>query len=474
MTLADDIISCRVPDLDGYLSRGELLDDIDEYGFTPLIEAVIARQHATAKLLLAKGVDVNKPDVTTRTALHWSVDNDDLEMTKFLLSNGADPNAYTNTGLSVLVYPMLRGQNSLKHLLYQHHAKLDFAMDFILAKLLGHRFELKGDTDILNAKHEFVEVDYEGFILEFTVAIIKDSLCRFVSSYSTRYLREYFPYVHMIIDAFMVADDLLRYQRHPILNEIDYARLGELIKTPLLILPVASRGHALSFIRYHNLWVKIDRGENSQREGCVNVYQITRPEALTVAFLENSLFKRQPREYFHQQINKKLGLKPLAQVPLSAQIVGNCSWANIQGVVAAAVAVIKLADTGEFAAQEVHYLYDEWIEWDKDRALDECIQRYYLASGARKASLVGMLAAVLFQSCDNQNSLHMARAEKILPILTATDNYYLLKNYLDVYCVAKLTRRGNNLLKILEDYGFNPNIGITPIATGLLPREDDI
>ena len=52
---------------------------------------------------------------------------------------------------------------------------------------------LQGDVDIVNAKGEFIELDYEGFILEFTVAVVKDSLRRFISSYSTRHLREYFP-----------------------------------------------------------------------------------------------------------------------------------------------------------------------------------------------------------------------------------------------------------------------------------------
>ena len=50
------------------------------------------------------------------------------------------------------------------------------------------------------------------------------------------------------------------------------------------------------------------------------------------------------------------------------------------------------------------------------------------------------------------------------------DYYYILQSYLDVYCVKKLTRKGNNLLKLLDACGVDPNIGVNPIATGLIPR----
>ena len=467
MTIANDIISHRIPDFEHYLREGETLDDIDEYGFTPLIETAITRQPHIAELLLARGVDINKPDVTGRTALHWAVDNHDMELTKLLLTHGANPNAYTRAGLSILVYPVLRGQDPLKHLLYQHGAKLDFALDFIYAKLLGHRYELKGDVDIVNAKGEFIELDYEGFILEFTVAVVKDSLRRFTSSYSTRHLRSYFPSIHVIIDAFAVADELLQLQHHASIKDDRRAQLAKLIKTPLLILPAASRGHALCFIRFHHWWAKIDRGENSLQEGSINIYKITRPEAFDVDFLQEFLYKKQSRRYFHNVINQQLGLVPFAQMPISSQIVGNCSWANIQAAVPVAYALQQLNMTGSFDYNEALMLYDEWIEWDKDRALDECVQRFYLANPVRQASFAAMLAAVLFQACDDANSHHLKRAEKILTILILPDYYYILQSYLNAYCVKRLTKKGNNLLKLLDDCGVNPNIGVNPIATRL-------
>ena len=85
MTIAADIIDGLVPDFDYYLRAGESLDDIDEYGFTPLIETAITRNTEIARQLLSRGVDINKSDVTGRTALHWAVDNNDLDISRLLL-----------------------------------------------------------------------------------------------------------------------------------------------------------------------------------------------------------------------------------------------------------------------------------------------------------------------------------------------------------------------------------------------------
>lgn len=466
MTIANDIISHRMPDFDLYIRMGESLDDIDEYGFTPLIECAITRQTSIAEQLLNRKVDVNKPDVTGRTPLHWAADNNDLELVQLLLDHGANPNAYTGNGLSVLVYPVLRRQDSLKQLLYQHGAKLDFALDFINGKLLGHRFELKGDVDIVNAQGEFIELDYEGFILEFTVAVIKDSLRRFTSSYSTRHLREFYPFIHNTMDAFAIAAELLQFQHLRHLDTQHLARLNEFLNAPMLILPAASRGHAMCFVRYHQWWAKIDRGENSLKEGSINIYQMNKPEAFNLSFLENFLYKKQNRRYFHQVINQQLGLIPIAQIPMSSQITGNCSWANIQAALPVAYALQAMKNQ-QIDASVALKVYHDWVEWDKDRALDECIQRFYLADRERKASIASMLGGVLFQACNHEVKHDVDRAEKILKILVLPEYYYILKSYLEEYCLLRLTKRGNNLLKLLDDCGVNPNIGINPMATGL-------
>src|SRR5690606_15980403 len=124
--------------------------------------------------------------------------------------------------------------------------------------------------------------------------------------------------------------------------------------------------------------------------------------------------------YFHHSINQQLGLLPITQMPISSQISGNCSWANVQAIVPVAYALQQLSLEGieQFKPDIAMNLYDIWVEWDKDRALDECVHRFYLADPVRKASFASMLAAVLFQACDYANRHHIERAEKILTILT--------------------------------------------------------
>jgi len=472
MSIANEIIQGQTPDFDEVIRLGETLDDIDEYGFTPLIECAIADRLDVAQLLLTRGADVNKADVSGRTALHWAVDNNNLKLTHLLLEHRANPNAYTRAGMPVLVYPLLRAHTPIKQLLYEYGAKLDFAYDFIYAKLLGHRFSLKGDVDIVNADDEFFELDYEGFILEFTVAILLDTLHRFTSSYSTKRFRAEFPYLYPLMDAIGIAEELLRFQHFPTLTVRQLKRLETLVReAPMLVLPAASRGHAMCFVRYGEWWAKIDRGENSLKEGSVNIYRITRPQAFNVDFLKAFLYQKQPRSYFHQRINVLLGLEPVAQLPISSQTVGNCSWANIQAVVPVARVIQELKQEGQFVMQPALDLYHAWVEWDKDRALDECIQRFYQADVLRRASITAILGAILFQSCSDRNEMDLARAEKILKILTLPEYGYILHSYLQIYCVDRLTRHGNNLLKILDDCGVNARIDVTPIATGL--KEDD-
>ena len=467
MTLADEIIAGKTPNFDYYLQQGDSLDDLDEYGFTPLIECAITGQLDTMKQLLKRGVDVNKPDATGSTALHWAVDHDNYEMTTLLLQNGANPNAYTTAGLSILVYPVLRAQHQIKHRLYQYGAVLDFAQDFIYAKLLGHRFELKGDVDLVNAENEFIELDYEGFILEFTVSVVHDSLGRFTNNYSTRQYRDQFNYLYTIMDGFKVAEALLKLQHQVSLNKTHREQLAHLIQAPMLILPAASRGHAICFVRYGKWWAKIDRGENSLKEGSINIYVMTNTAAFTVEFLEDFLYKKHDRMYFHNVINKILGLTLAYKIPIASQIVGNCSWANVQAVVPVGYVLQQLVENNFYDPKDAINLYNAWVEWDKDRALDECIQRFYAAGPIRKASFAAMLAAVLFQSCHEDQAIHRARAEKIVPILTLPEYYYILKSYLNEYCVSNFTFKGNNLLKLLDDCGVNPDIDVNPIATGL-------
>ncbi len=139
----------------------------------------------------------------------------------------------------------------------------------------------------------------------------------------------------------------------------------------------------------------------------------------------------------------------------------------MQALVPAAFLVQQDDIQSRAAQEEAMDLFNAWVNWDQDRALDEAIQRFYVASPIRKASYASILADVLFQATDAALPLHLKLAEKILKILTLPDYDYVLKSYLEVFCVQRLTYRGNNLLKLLEDCGINSNINVHSVATGL-------
>lgn len=460
MTLTNEILFGSKDGLEHLLKAGFDVNEIDVYGFTPLIEAAIANSVEMSELLIQHGADVNKADVTGRTPLHWAVDNQNLMLAKLLLENKANPNSYTEGGQSILVYPLLRNQQNFKKLLYQYKANLNFAQDFITGKLIGHRFHLLGQVDIVNAKGHFVELDFEGFFLEFTMGIIQHSLERYRNNFAARKLRHYFKYLGNIIDQFANAAALMKFQRYTI-DIREYAdQIDELLNHELLLIPVAYEGHAVTFIQYGEFLARVDRGENSLIEGTVVIYRINRAHAFTKDFIKQLMYKPQSKEFITDGIKQVLGLVPILHLPLTAQIIGNCSWANVEGAIPTMLFLLFLNEKRHATKKDIAKFkkfaldfYEQWITWDQDRALEDCIQGFDEATPARKATKATMLGAILFQHCNYLNPKDVTRAEKMLPILTVPEYQYILKSYLEIYWNRKRTRAGLNLLQVLDFCG---------------------
>ena len=460
-SLTQEILFGTLEGVEQFLQAGADIEATDEYGFTPLIEAAIANKLEVAALLLDYGADANNDDVTGRTALHWAVDNYNMALCELLLANKADPNAYTTSGQSILVYPLLRQQNELKKLLYRYGARLSFAQDFIQAKLLGHRYELAGQVDILNAKGRYIEVNYEGFFLEFTIDVILNSLRRYQNNFSSRHFRPFFNNLEKLIITFVNAQELLKYQRYT-LNISDYAQsIDALLEQELLLLPVAYEGHAIALIKYKNWLIRCDRGENSQREGSVVIYECQRPYAWTKEFCKQLIYQRQSRAFLTQGLHRYLGLVTIANLPIQGQIIGNCSWANIEASILAILFLLsavnakgQLVPRSEKYQQQVAVFFQDWQTWDKDRALEECIQGFYYCNKARGATKATILAAILFQKVPH-NLKDLKQAETILKILTLADYRYLLKSYLKVYWQLTKTPQGKDLKNLLDVCGVS-------------------
>ncbi len=460
-TFAQEILFGTLNGVERYIQAGADIEETDEYGFSPLIEATIANKLEVVELLLEYGSDINNADTTGRTALHWAADNHNLALCELLLANKADANAYTSAGQPVLVYPLLRQQNELKKLLYRYGAKLGFAQDFIQAKLLGHRYELVGQVDIVNGAGRFIEINYEGFFLEFTLDVILNSLCRYQNNFSSRHLRPYFDNLEKLIAAFSNAQALLKYQRYTINIQDHTHSIDALLDQELLLLPIAYEGHAIALIKYKNWLVRCDRGENSHREGSIVIYECQHPYAWNNEFCKQLIYTRLSREFLTQGIHRHLGLVTVANLPIQGQVIGNCSWANIEASIAGILFLLsgvgtkdQLVSGFEKYQQQALGFFQDWQTWDKDRALEECIQGFYYSNKVRGATKATILAAILFQK-STLNLSNLKQAEAILKILTLDDYNYLLKSYLNVYWQLNKTVQGKNLVGLLDACGIS-------------------
>lgn len=462
-TLAKQIIFGSLNNVAEFLKHPDtVIDQIDEYGYTPLIQTAIVNSLPKAKLIYEAGADIDFTDLTGRTALHWAVENNNVELARYFLENRANPNAYTRAGQPLLAMPVLRNQNAIKKLLYEYGADLNFAQDFINAKLLGHRFELEGRVDILDNTGKFIEIEFEGFYLEFSLAIVADSLRDFKNNFGGKHLRQFFPHIQAIIKALQVGAELVKYQHYLVEIQEHEERINTLLDMHPLLIPIAYYGHAISLIKYDDWLIRCDRGEYGRDHGPVIFYRMGRPELLNKAMIKNLLYKRQGKEFIDQGLIDMLQLKPVAQLPLSLQITGNCSWANIEAVVPTMLFLLllqeqrssNLVNIEECKAQAL-YFYKEWLEWDKNRALYFCMNSFYQSTPARKACKAAILAAILFQKCAYLKSEDRVKAEKILPILTLPEYDYILKSYFQVFLPIKDNQEIKNLSEFLDEYGID-------------------
>lgn len=497
-TLTDAILNLRKDMVLQKLKAGESPNQLDVYGFYPLSEAAIANSVEISALLLAHGADVNQKDLVGGTPLHWAAENNNLQLAELLLDKGADPNAYYNSGQPVLVYPILRHQKEMQVLLCQYGADRQFAQDYISTKLIGHRFELAGRVDIVDHKNVFIEIDFSGFVLEFSLSAVLDSLMQLKNNFAGRDLRPYFEDLETVIAGFVTACELVRYQHYLTNSKIDkYTdRLAELAQSTCVLLPVGCAGHAITFVKYKDLLAKCDRGANSKTHPSVEIFRIGRPRLFNAEFLKNFLYKRQNRYSVSQGIHTFLDLRAVDEIKLPSQLTGNCSWANVEATIPTIIFMRRLYEDGYILHEEqqghllphiVHRdmevriqdteaqeaalqkakvarhkkealkIYQSWLLWDHDWALHHCIDDFYEADPARRASRAAILGAVLAQTCKHNRHDDMEVAYKILAVLATPEYRYVLDTYLRVY---KRTPVAENLKELLDLYGTSAHEGV--------------
>jgi len=457
-TLAQTIIFGDDKDLMLLLRYGPVLNEIDEYGYTPLIQGAIVNSVSKSKLLLQSGAEVDCPDLTGRTALHWAASNGNCALCDLLLQHGANPNLYSYAAQPILAVPWLKKHKAIYQLLFEHGASLDFAQDFINAKVLGHRFELEGRIDVVDTQNTFIEVEFEGFYTEFSLNMITSSIVDFRNNFGGKKLRNYFAKIDVIIKALHNAAELLKYQNY--LIDIDKYRkqIGILLDQEPLIIPISFEGHAITLIKFWEWIIRCDRGEYGREHGTVIIYYMRNPHCLTKSFLLNLIYKRQTKEYINNELIDLLGLQLVWRLPLSPQSVGNCTWANVEAVLSSMMFIFLLEDHGgrepDLCQKEALSFYKNWVEWDKNRSLHFCVESFYDANPSRKAAKAALLAAILFQTCKYEDYNDHQKAEKIFPILTLPDYKYIIKSYIKVFSQNPKNELLKNLYNFFDDFGI--------------------
>ncbi len=459
MSLATAIIEEDIHAVKEWLRHRVDLNAMDEYGFTPLIEAAIADNLEITKLLLTHGADVNGQDATGNTALHWAAENNNLALAQLLLSRNANPNAYTLAGQPVLVMPILRRQAELRRLLYDAGADEIFAQDFINLKLLGHMFELVGTANLVDPQNRYVEVDFEGFFLEITLGLICDSLAQFQNNYGARKLRRYLGLSQVIVDVMHRAADLVRYRQYRVDVTKHRSTLLNLLHQEPLIIPIGYEGHAITFVKYGRIIAKCDRREDSRLFDNIMCYRIGKPEVFTSEFVMDLMYKKQSGQFINEDLHRVLALEPLTELKVESQISGNCSWANVEACIPTLFFLILASLPGgadslaQYKSLALNF-YQRWREWNKDRALQFCLQSFKEADSIRKACKAEILAAILFQRCGSGQMSDKTRTEVILSVFQHTRYQYILQNYLQAYYYRRPTPEGEQFSKLLKDYGI--------------------
>ncbi|HSW93588.1 MAG TPA: ankyrin repeat domain-containing protein [Gammaproteobacteria bacterium] len=459
LSLADAILDENTEAVKAMLSHGVHVNVIDEYGFTPLIEAAIANRLDMATWLIQAGANPKQPDALGGTALHWAAENNNEDMARLFLKNGADPDACNLSGQPVLLMPLLRQQNGMKGLLLRHGASLEFAQDYMNTKLLGHIFELVGTASIIDPKNQFIEVDFEGFFLEVSLGLISDSLDQFKNHFAGRKLRQYIHYFQVVVDTLTRASQLIRYQQYQVDIKRHQDAIQPLIHEEPLVIPVGYEGHAITFIKFGNILVKCDRREDSRLFDPVLIYQMDRPEGCDMSFIQALMYEKQSDSFINDALPHFLALQPIAELNVHAQISGNCSWANVEACIPA-LFFLLFSGNENFSDEISHYknlslkFFNQWREWNKDRALQFCIQRFQQADSVRKACFAETLAAILFQACGGATPSDAERAESILQVIGTPEYEHLIKNYVKIYCYEDYSEEGQRFLRFLRDHGY--------------------
>jgi hypothetical protein len=454
-TLADLIIAKQHEQVKQALRQGADVNEFDQYGFTPLIEAGITNDLEMTKILLQAGADPNLQDLTGGTVLHWAVENNNLELCSLLLENGASANQYSRSSEPPLVKAILRRQRPLQQLLLKYQANKELANDFIFTKLLAHRYELRGHVDIVDDAGEFTEVNLEGFFLESTLGLVMNSLHAYINNYAAKQLTPYFDDLKTIAEALDRASQLQCYLQYQKDRQPHQQEIKRILMQPLLILPIGCAGHATTILIKDNWLALCDRRkEDSHMQGIV-IYKIENMSMLSSSMLYDLVFTKKDADFFNKDLVPTLKLRLVKRIMIEPQMTGNCSWANVEASIPAALFLLReapFADTPRIIDYQhpLVQIFRHWREWDKKRALHFMLHDFPRLSQAQRASRAALLSALVFQRCHHSHPEDLRTAKRIIRLLKEYNVDHCLQTYLTTYYKQNNTESGKQFYELLQ------------------------
>ena len=132
--------------VDLFLAAGMRPDVTDASGRTPLIDAASRGHDQISRKLLSRGADVNARDRNGSTALMEAALGDHRETARVLLDAGADVNARDGDGQTALVRAAARGHAEMVRLLLNRGARTDIRDKFGRDALTWAEINGKGDV----------------------------------------------------------------------------------------------------------------------------------------------------------------------------------------------------------------------------------------------------------------------------------------------------------------------------------------
>lgn len=84
-------------------SQANYIRKINDSFYIPvLMQAVMNDEYEISKFLIENGADINKTDGFKMSCLMWAAANQNIELTKLLLNKGADKNIKDDNGMTAL------------------------------------------------------------------------------------------------------------------------------------------------------------------------------------------------------------------------------------------------------------------------------------------------------------------------------------------------------------------------------------